>query len=198
MLAVVVLAASSNAFAGEATDQRGERSLARVIEGREAGRPVDCIDARSVVATEIVDKTALVYRTPSGQLYVNRPQAGAKVLTRDMVTRQGPRAQLCKQDSLAVFWAAGGHRGVRSPMSAWASSCLTANSSGDIAGGLTAALHGHSRLRGRGRSRGLTVDSRQIEPSRSRLAGASSMSALFLFLPRSRSPPATSCMRSAS
>lgn len=108
VLAVVVLAASSNAFAGEATDQRGERSLARVVEGREAGRPVDCIDARSVVATDIVDKTALVYRTPSGQLYVNRPQAGAKVLTRDMVTRQGPSGQLCKQDSLAVFWAAGG------------------------------------------------------------------------------------------
>lgn len=109
LIAITVLAAASGAFAGEPADARGERSLAKVIEGRQAGQPVACLDIRHASAVEIIDKTALVYRMPSGELYVNRPTSGADVLNREeMVTRRGVNTQLCRQDDLALFYSISG------------------------------------------------------------------------------------------
>lgn len=109
LTAITVLAAASIAFAGETADARGERSLAKVIEGREAGQPVDCLNVRHAYAVEIIDKTALVYRMPSGELYVNRPVSGAQVLnSEELVSRRGVKTQLCRQDDVALFFRGSG------------------------------------------------------------------------------------------
>lgn len=108
LITITVLAAASSVFAGEPAGAKGERSLAKVVEGRQAGQPVDCLDIRHAYNIEIIDKTALVYRMPSGELYVNRPVSGAEVLNREeMVSRRGINTQLCRQDDLALFSVSG-------------------------------------------------------------------------------------------
>ena len=83
--------------------ERGEARLARLTEGRVAGKPVDCINLRTVSSTEIVDGTAIVYRVGS-RLYVNRPESGARSLRRDnvLLTRNFD-SRLCSIDSVRLL-----------------------------------------------------------------------------------------------
>ena len=88
-LASIVAAAALVAIAAvpAQADKRGERGearLAKLLDGREAGKPVDCIQLSSVSSTEIVDGTAIIYKVGS-KLYVNRPATGASSLRRDDV-----------------------------------------------------------------------------------------------------------------
>ncbi|MGN7160444.1 hypothetical protein [Sphingomonas sp. SAFR-052] len=76
----------------------GERALARIVEGRTAGKPVDCINLRDIRSSEIVPDVGIVYRMNNGTLMVNRPE-GAPILDRDdiLVTRT-IGTQLCRID----------------------------------------------------------------------------------------------------
>lgn len=65
-----------------------EAKLAKLLQGRVAGAPVDCIYSPSIRETRIIDDTAIVYRV--GKVYyVNRPENGASMLDDDdvLVTR---------------------------------------------------------------------------------------------------------------
>ena len=81
-----------------------EAKLARAIEGREAGAPVDCILLRDVRGSRIIDRTAIVYETVGGTLYVNRPDAGASSLDDDdvLVTKTN-LGQLCSVDVVQLY-----------------------------------------------------------------------------------------------
>lgn len=82
---------------------RGEARLAKLLDGREAGKPVDCIQLGSVSSTEIVDGTAIVYRV-GGKLYVNRPATGASSLRRDDVLLfTNHDSRLCSVDSVRLL-----------------------------------------------------------------------------------------------
>lgn len=76
----------------------GERALARIVEGRTADKPVDCINLRDIRSSEIVPDVGIVYRMNNGTLMVNRPE-GAPILDRDdiLVTRT-IGTQLCRID----------------------------------------------------------------------------------------------------
>src|SRR3546814_6313851 len=50
-----------------------------MLDGRVAGEPRDCITLSSVTSSQVVDKTAIVYRIGS-TLWVNRPENGAESL----------------------------------------------------------------------------------------------------------------------
>jgi hypothetical protein len=79
-----------------------EARLAKELEGRVAGEPVDCINLRNVRSSRIIDDTAIVYEVGS-TLYVNRPRGGAESLDRwdTMVTRPfGSR--LCSIDTIKL------------------------------------------------------------------------------------------------
>jgi hypothetical protein len=52
-----------------------EAQLARALEGRVAGEPVDCIQLRNIRSSRIIDDTAILYDA-GGTLYVNRPRSG--------------------------------------------------------------------------------------------------------------------------
>ena len=82
-----------------------EARLEKLLQGRVAGKPVNCINSRDIRSTQIIDRTAIVYRVGS-KLYVNRPRSGASSLDRDdiLVTRQfGGTSQLCRIDMVQLI-----------------------------------------------------------------------------------------------
>ena len=76
VVVIAALAAASSALANPA----GEARLAQRLEGRTAGKPVDCIRLRDVRSSEVIDGVAIVYEMPGGRLLVNRPRSGASSL----------------------------------------------------------------------------------------------------------------------
>lgn len=65
-----------------------EAKLAKLLEGRVAGEPEDCISLSQARSSQVIDGTAIVYRVGS-TLWVNRPEGGAASLDDDdiLVTR---------------------------------------------------------------------------------------------------------------
>lgn len=98
LVTVAVLATAFGASAGE-LDAKSKRSLDLAINGRVAGRPVACINPSKIYSTDVIDKTAIVYRMSDGELYVNRPTQGAHNLDHNAVvlTRKGIEP-LCSND----------------------------------------------------------------------------------------------------
>ncbi len=73
--------------------------LDNALKGRSAGSPVSCINQQSIRSSQIIDKTAILYKMNNGTIYVNRPVSGVssldnfKILATD--THSG---QLCNVD----------------------------------------------------------------------------------------------------
>jgi len=77
-----------------------EAKLAKLLDGRVAGRPQDCIFLPAIRSSRIIDRTAIVYDA-GRTLYVNRPRSGAESLDDDdiLVTNlHGSGSQLCSID----------------------------------------------------------------------------------------------------
>lgn len=96
LLAGTLAVTSAAAFAAAPTPAE---QLAEVTAGRTAGPPVDCISLRNIDNTQIIYKTAIVYKMRDGTIYVNTPRSGAETLVEDdvMVTNT-PTQQLCSID----------------------------------------------------------------------------------------------------
>lgn len=69
-------------LAGTAAQARPapEDVIAKALAGRVAGTPTDCLYQRDIRSTEIVDRTAILYRMNNGTIYLNRPRSGANFL----------------------------------------------------------------------------------------------------------------------
>ncbi len=98
---VLVLAAASAATAAPRNKLSGEAELAKRLEGRVAGKPVDCIRLSDAQGSEIIDGTAIIYHMPGNRLFVNRPRGGASSLQEDdiLVTRTYGN-DLCAPDAV--------------------------------------------------------------------------------------------------
>ena len=82
-------------------DREGE--LARALQGRSAGEPVDCIDLHRVRGSRVITDTAILYDVGS-TVYVNRPRAGADSLNQwDTLVTRTPSTRLCSIDTVRVF-----------------------------------------------------------------------------------------------
>jgi hypothetical protein len=85
-LIATVLAAAAVLAVPAAADARekltGEAKLAKLLEGRVAGEPQDCLYLPSIRSSRIIDKTAIVFDAGS-TLWVNRPRGGASSLDDD-------------------------------------------------------------------------------------------------------------------
>ena len=83
---VAVLAAAtvlSLSFAADARPRIApEEKLAKLLDGRVAGDPQDCIFLPSIRGSRIIDRTAIVYDA-GRTLWVNRPRSGAESLDND-------------------------------------------------------------------------------------------------------------------
>jgi len=98
----VMIAASGTAPALAKPKLTGEAKLAKMLEGREAGKPVSCLPLGSGSDTTVIDKTAIVYRY-GNTLYVNRP-TNANALDSDdvMVTELRGSSTLCRLDTVKL------------------------------------------------------------------------------------------------
>ena len=82
---VLVLATASGVAAAPREKLSGEARLAKLLEGRVAGKPVDCIHLSDIQGSEIIEGAAIVYHMPGNRLFVNRPRGGASSLHEDDV-----------------------------------------------------------------------------------------------------------------
>ncbi|WP_439566865.1 hypothetical protein [Sphingopyxis sp.] len=79
-----------------------EDRLAKLLEGRVAGQPQDCIPLSMARSSQVIDGTAIVYRIGS-TLWVNRPEGGADSLDDDdiLITKLST-SQLCSIDTIQL------------------------------------------------------------------------------------------------
>ena len=111
----LVLAAGAALLSAPALQARdklsGEEKLSMILDGREAGKPLDCIPLTASRESRIIDRTAIVYDAGS-VIYVNRP-AHPKSLDDDAIMVTEPHAgQLCRLDTVRLhdrsgFWYRG-------------------------------------------------------------------------------------------
>ena len=106
LLALGAVAALAAPAAAKKFD--GEAELAKAIDGRVAGKPVDCINLRDVRSSRIIDHTAIVYDTGS-TIYVNRPRAGRESLDQwDTLVTKTYSSELCSID-VVQLWDSSSH-----------------------------------------------------------------------------------------
>ena len=94
------------AAAGTAASARDEpeAKLDKALAGRIAGPPVDCLQQYTIRSSRIFDRTAILYETSGGVLYVNRPRSGAAFLHgQDYMVTDTHTGQLCSVDIVRLY-----------------------------------------------------------------------------------------------
>ena len=80
-----------------------EAELAREIEGRVAGEPVDCVNLSSIRSSRIISRTAIIYDAGS-TIYVNRPRVGRESLDSwDTLVTRPFGGRLCSIDVVQLY-----------------------------------------------------------------------------------------------
>ena len=104
LTAMAALAVVASALPAQAKERlTGEAELAKMLDGRVAGKPVDCVTLSQIRSTEIIDRTAIVYTTNDGTMYVNRP-SGANFLDDNDILVSEPRGgQACRIDIVRLI-----------------------------------------------------------------------------------------------
>ncbi|HSX57382.1 MAG TPA: hypothetical protein VLG14_18925 [Sphingomonas sp.] len=101
VLALVALPGA--AMADEKVNAKGEAELAKMLEGRVAGKPVKCLPTHAMDNSTVINGTAIVYRSGS-RLYVNRPRSGADRLDDDdILLTKLYGSQLCNVDKVDLI-----------------------------------------------------------------------------------------------
>jgi hypothetical protein len=99
--ATLVLAAAAALLTGPALQARekltGEQQLAKLLEGRVAGEPVNCINTYANRESRIIDKTAIVFGS-GNTIWVNRPRHPASLDSDDVMVTRLTGSQLCDLD----------------------------------------------------------------------------------------------------
>ena len=100
--ALGALALAAPVFAQHSQHGEGQSRLDRMLEGRVAGEPVRCIQARPVRSVTIVEGTAIVYE--SGRtMYVNYTQTPEHLDDDDfLVTERFSPVNLCASDTVTT------------------------------------------------------------------------------------------------
>jgi len=84
--------------------QTPEEKLAKALEGRTAGKPVDCIYLHNIRSSRIFDHTAILYELNNGTYYLNRPEGGASSLSLgDVLVTDTHSPQLCSIDVVKLY-----------------------------------------------------------------------------------------------
>ena len=98
LLAAAPLLARSDAVP---LSPKAEQALA----GRTAGKPVSCIQLNRSNGTQLVDKTALIYKQSRHLWYVNQPDGGRCISLNPnrAITSSTSTAQLCANDLITVI-----------------------------------------------------------------------------------------------
>jgi len=91
------------ALPAQAASVAPEARLAKALEGRVAGKPVDCIPQHQIQSSQIFERTAILYKMGS-VWYVNRPRTGANFLDRDdILVTDTHSPNLCSVDIVRLL-----------------------------------------------------------------------------------------------
>jgi len=89
--------------AAQAKPADREAELARALDGRVAGEPVQCIDLHRIRSSRVISGTAILYDAGS-VVYVNRPDNGADQLNQwDTLVTRTPTTRLCSIDTVTLI-----------------------------------------------------------------------------------------------
>jgi hypothetical protein len=103
LIVSALLATSSAGFASPSESVRGQADLAKILAGRVAGPPVDCIQQHAINDAQVIDGTAIVYRD-GNRLYVNRPVSGAESLDSNVIlVTDTHTSELCSVDAVRLL-----------------------------------------------------------------------------------------------
>jgi len=80
----------------------GEAQLAKLLEGRVAGEPVNCLPLSANNDVRIIDKTAIVYGR-GNTLWVNRPTNVRALDSDDILVSKSQTPQLCNLDTIQLL-----------------------------------------------------------------------------------------------
>ncbi|MEL6738777.1 MAG: hypothetical protein AAFO28_07605, partial [Pseudomonadota bacterium] len=83
---------------------KGEKELAKLLEGRVAGEPQNCIRAFPTERTRTIDRTAYVFGS-GNTIYVQRTTDPKRINDREalVIRRFGGGSQLCRQDAMRTI-----------------------------------------------------------------------------------------------
>lgn len=103
LIATIIAAAAIAAAPAAAKEKLApEAQLEKMLDGRLAGEPQNCINLSSARSSTIIDGTAIVYRAGS-TLWVNRPKGGAESLDDDdILVTKTTGSQLCSIDAVQL------------------------------------------------------------------------------------------------
>lgn len=102
-LAAFLAAVAAPAATRQSAQERGEAELAKQLEGLVPGKPQQCVSLSHIDGSNIIDRTAIVYRGLGGVIYVNRP-GGAEMLHDDDIPVQYVwGSQLCRLDRIKLL-----------------------------------------------------------------------------------------------
>lgn len=98
-----LLAAALPALPAQAARLEPEARLAKRLEGRVAGKPVNCIPQFRIQSSEIFEKTAILYKA-GRTWYLNRPVSGRNFLGRDdILLTDTHSSDLCSVDIVRLL-----------------------------------------------------------------------------------------------
>lgn len=83
-----------------------QQELAKLLEGREAGKPSSCISLDDARDMTVLDKTAIVYHSGS-VIWVNRPRNAEHLDSGDIMVTHPTGSQLCSLDIVNTVDRAG-------------------------------------------------------------------------------------------
>jgi hypothetical protein len=97
----IALFAAGSAF--PALNEPDEAKLTRMLHGRVAGKPLDCLTLRYTRSSSVIERTAIVFES-ADTLYVNRPVSGAESLSelRTLFTRS-MTGELCRGEAVGLI-----------------------------------------------------------------------------------------------
>lgn len=82
---------------------KGEKRLAKLLEGRKAGEPVNCIRTLPTQRMQTIDRTAYVYGQ-GNTIYVQRTTDPEDIDSNDaLVARRFNATQICRQDVMTTI-----------------------------------------------------------------------------------------------
>jgi hypothetical protein len=107
----IALAAGAALLAGSAVAAKpkltGEEQLNKLLNGRVAGQPVDCLPLFDTRDQQVIDKTAIVYGT-GRTIWVNRPTNAQDLDRDDVMVSDIHTSQVCKLDVVRLHDRSGG------------------------------------------------------------------------------------------
>lgn len=105
-LTAAAVLASPVAVSAKKAKLTPEQELAKLLEGRVAGKPVSCISLTTARDSRVFDKTAITYESGS-TIYVNRPQLASSLDDDDVMVTETHGSQLCRLDVVKLHERSG-------------------------------------------------------------------------------------------